>query len=79
MRENDHQYLRSDKAHGEALACSLILTQILRLMRDGDPDFVSRVFSISRPKFRPFSPVEEVAYGRINELTNLVQGQSGAI
>ena len=79
MSENDHQYLRSDKAHGEALACSLILTRMLHLMKNRDPDFVREVLSIVPPKILPLSPVEKVAYGRIDELANLVQGQSGAV
>ena len=77
MSENDHSYLRSDDAHGEGLACFLVLTQMLRIMKNRDPDFVREVLSIVPPKSRPLSPIEKVAYGRIDGLTNLVQGQPG--
>ena len=60
---------RADAAHGEALACSLLLTQILRK----DPTLLRACLNIPIGS-EPLSPIHRVAYGRLDQILRPLRG-----
>lgn len=69
-------YKRADTAYGEALACSLILIQMLRDQRRRGPAVVDGYLNTSvrsRPGVGPGSPVGILAELALQELSNLIR------
>ena len=70
----DELYRRIDDAHSEALACRLLLTQMLRLMRSTDSALVDRCLTLNvYPEERLPSPLEARAKRILDDLAHLVR------
>ena len=67
---------RADLAHSEGLAATLLLTQMLRILRKQDPGFVRDCFDIPTEPGFP-SPVRKGAERRLEEISHEVWRETG--